>query len=633
MRSRVAYLVAIALAGGVVAGVIAFTGSFVAAAVVGVLVLATSISVIRVLTEREPDPERRRFLRWSLSGLGVAFFAGGAVAGRAAKRLSQPDPRPTLEAAAHDIGSEYLDLVTRMYHPTRSGDLQMLVTPYSTANYPQESRDLEPNDPRSSHAVVWFYGQRVPIVVWAPGIVPPFDSTERVTLADLAPTTAALMKFEDFQAADGRVLPGLEVAQEAVLVPRPKVIVTLVIDGGGWNVLHRWPDAWPNLKRLMREGGVYRNAITGSFPAVTAAAHATIGTGAYPRTHGITGHNVRYQGDPVKAWGTPGRANPDFLLEPTLADRWTAQTQNQAWVGEIGYQIWHLGMLGHGGRPNGQPPVAMLWDEAGEGGWIPQHPERYRLPNAMPDPTRLDALVSEYQGLGPSAYDRWIQKPSKQQCCFPPIVRYQGEVIQATLDSEPIGQDDVTDLLYINFKAPDYTGHVYNMDDEREAEVLEAVDAEVGALADNLRERYGDGGFVLIVTADHGQCPLIDPSGGVRIDPIQLEQDLRDEFGDTVFKLVLSVAPSEVYFDPKALADAGYSLEDVAAFLTDYRYGDNIGPYVHDDAIVEERFHERAFAAVFPKTYLADLVDRDLSGYGETQYPNADPDGIAPITW
>ena len=188
MRSRTGLLVAIALAAGLVAGVIAFTGSFVVAVVVGILVLATSISVIRVLTDPEPDAERRRFLRWSLSGLGLAFLAGGTMVGRAAKRLSQPDPRPTLEAAAHEIGSEYLELVRRMYHPTRSGDLQMLVTPYSTANYPQESRRLEPNDPRSSHAVVWMYGQRVPIVVWAPGIVPPIDSDERVTLADLAPT-------------------------------------------------------------------------------------------------------------------------------------------------------------------------------------------------------------------------------------------------------------------------------------------------------------------------------------------------------------------------------------------------------------------------------------------------------------
>jgi hypothetical protein len=336
----------------------------------------------------------------------------------------------------------------------------------------------------------------------------------------------------------------------------------------------------------------------------------------------------------VKAWGKAGNIDPTFLLEPTLADRWTEATDDAAWVGEIGYQIWHLGMLGHGGRPNGQPPVAILWDEEHDGGWIPQHPTRYRLPNAMPDPTRLDELVAGYTGLGASPYDELIKKPSKQQCCFPPIVDYQGEVIRATLDSEPIGADDVTDLLYINFKAPDYAGHVYNMDDDRIGEVLSAVDAQVGALAEDLHQRFGDGGFVLMVTADHGQCPLIDPSGGVRIDPIQLANDLRDEFGDTVFKLILSVAPSEVYFDPKALADAGYSLEDVAAWLTDYRYGENVGyRYTPSDAIAHDRLHERTFAAVFPKTYLADLAGRDLSSYGETIYGNADPDGIAPITW
>ena len=43
----------------------------------------------------------------------------------------------------------------------------------------------------------------------------------------------------------------------------------------------------------MGPGRNYRNAITGSFPAVTACAHASIGTGTFPSQHGITGHNIR----------------------------------------------------------------------------------------------------------------------------------------------------------------------------------------------------------------------------------------------------------------------------------------------------------------------------------------------------
>jgi type I phosphodiesterase/nucleotide pyrophosphatase len=624
MRSR-GFLVLLGAAGGATALVIAWTGSFVAAAIAGLLVLATAVLVIRDRTATDPDPSRRRFLRLALGGLGVAFVAGGSVLGHALKRLSRPDPRPRLEADASDLGAEYLELVVRAYHPERSGDLQLLVTPYSTSNYEQESRSLVPNDPRTSHAVVWMYGERLPIVVWSPGLVEPQDHDERVTLADLAPTTAALMGFVGFEAADGIALPGI-----GSPATQPRVIVTFVTDGGGWNVLHRWPDAWPNLKRLMREGATYRNAITGSFPAVTASSHATIGTGAFPRTHGITGHNVRRGGGPVRAWGEPGRVDPSFLLEPTLADRWSEQTENRAWVGEIGYQVWHVGMLGRGGRPGGEVPVGVFWDENGGGGWKPHHPDLYRLPNVAPGLDRLAELSAGYDPPSPSPFD---PEGKKAMCCFPPVVRYQGELIESTFDSEPIGEDDVTDLLYVNFKAPDYSGHVYNMDDPRQADILGAVDEEIGHLADLLLERFGRNGFALIVTADHGQCPRIDANGGVRIDPIQLEEDLKREFGSTVFRLVLGVAPSEVYLDPKALSDAGFSLEDVAAFLSVYRYGENIGPYVRPAAVRRDRLQDRAFAAVLPTTFIADLASRDLSRYGDTRYPQADPDGIPPVTW
>jgi len=619
-------LAAWALAGGVVALVIALTGSFVAAVVAGLLALATGTMAIRAATAggNPIDPSRRRFLRLGLGALGLAAVAAGGTAGAALRRLTRPDPRRRLEEDARDLGAEYLELVTRAYHPERSGDLQLLVSPFSSSNYRQESLSLVPNDPRSSHAVVWMYAERVPIVVWSPGRIEPFDSTDRVTLADLAPTTAKLMGFDEFEAADGAPLPGIPSVTPPV---QPRVIVTFVIDGGGWNDLLRWPDAWPNLKRLMGEGATYRNAIVGSFPAVTASAHATIGTGAFPRTHGITGHNVRRGGRPVKAWGEPGRADPSFLLVPTLADRWTEHTGNEAWVGEIGYQVWHLGMLGRGGRPRGDVPVGVFWDEASGGGWKPHHPTRYRLPRAVPGAERLGALTGGWEPPPPSPFD---PTGRKAMCCFPPIVRYQGELVEATFDSEPIGDDEVPDLLYINHKAPDYSGHVYNMDDPRQAEVLAAVDEEIGRTADLLLERFGHGRAVLIVTADHGQCPRIDANGGVRIDPIQLEQDLRRAFGKSVFGLVQSVAPSEIYLNPTALADAGFTTEDVAAFLADYRYGANLGPYVRPEAIRRDRLSARSFAAVLPTSFIADL---DPARYGQTAYPEADPFGVPPITW
>lgn len=621
-RSSRILLVALAVALGVVALAISSTGSVVVAAVFATLGLVLALAALRNGSPPAVphDPSRRRFVAVGLGGLGLAFVAGGSALGAAIRRLTRPDPRPALEAMAHDLGAEYLELVTNAYHPDRMADLQLLVTPYSSSNYPQESTSLVPNDPRSSHAVVWMYAERLPIVVWSPGLIPSQDHDDRVTLADLAPTTAALMGFDGFRAVDGSVLRGIE----APATP-PRVIVTLVIDGGGWNVLGRWPDAWPNLRRLMHEGANYRNAVCGSFPAVTASTHATIGTGAFPRTHGITGHNVRRNGRPVKAWSEPGAVDPSFLLEPTLADRWSEETGNRAWVGEIGYQVWHLGMLGRGGRPMGEVPVGVYWDERGGSGWKSHHPELYRMPKRFPGLDRLAELTAEYDPLEPSPFD---PVGRKAMCCFPPIVRHQAELIEATFDSEPIGQDEITDLLYLNYKQPDYAGHVYNMEDPHQAEVLGAVDEAIGSLADLLVDRFGPGGAVFIVTADHGQCPQIDAHGGVRIDPIQLEEDLRREFGTSVFGLIQNVAPSEIYLNPRALWDAGLTAEHVAAFLAEYRYGENIGPYVRPEAVRDDRLDARSFAAVLPTSFIAELARRDLSSYGETAYPEADPDGL-----
>ena len=96
---------------------------------------------------------------------------------------------------AHDLGAEYMELVRRAYHPGRSGELQLVLAPYNSANYAPESRDLVTFYRATSHASVWMYLERVPLVVHAPGRIQPSDDTTRVTLADIAPTTAALMGF------------------------------------------------------------------------------------------------------------------------------------------------------------------------------------------------------------------------------------------------------------------------------------------------------------------------------------------------------------------------------------------------------------------------------------------------------
>jgi hypothetical protein len=625
-------LTLLALLGGVLAAVVGATGSFRDALrtglVVGGAVAVATIGWTLLSAPHEHDPGRRRFLGLATAGAGLVLAGAGAVAGRTIKRAMLPDPGPIQTAMARDLGAEYMELVRRAFHPGRSGDLQLLLMPGNSANYASESARLRPRDPNTSHASVWMYLERVPLVVVAPGLVAPSDSEERVTLADIAPTIAGLIGFDGFPAdRDGRALPlGLSDAQQSP----PKVVVTFIIDGGGWNVLDKWPHAWPNLKRLMGEGANFRNAITGSFPAVTACAHATIGTGAFPRTHGITGHNIRTPEGVRKAYRKAGAADPSDILVPTLADLYSESLDNRPWVGELGYQVWHLGMLGHGGRTRGpgELPVAVYWAEAADA-WTPHNPDLFRLPASVPGADRLEAHRIAFGPPPPSPYDP-DPLGVKADCCTPPIVQFQGDLIEAAFDSEPIGTGEDPSLLFINFKAPDYAGHVYNMADPREETILTEVDAQLGRVAALLEDRFGPGGYALIVAADHGQCPLPDDVNGTRVDPTELGKDIEARFHGGRYRLIESVVPSEIYLNAQALDDLSITRGDVAAFLRDYRYGQNIGPYIHDDAIEHDLLDNPEFAAVFATEFLATLADTDLSAFGDTRYPTADP-GISTL--
>ena len=209
--SRTPIVITLVLVGGLVALSVALAGSVLLGVITGLACLIVALlatwSVDRM--NAPTDPSRRRLLALTAL-LGAAAATGGAAVGRTIRRVTRPDPRPIQETMARELGAEYMELVARAYHPDRSGDLQLLVAPYNSANYPQESRSLVPRDPRTSHASVWMYLERIPLVVYGTG-VQPSDSEERVSLADVAPTIAELIGFDDFLdlGREGRPLPGI----------------------------------------------------------------------------------------------------------------------------------------------------------------------------------------------------------------------------------------------------------------------------------------------------------------------------------------------------------------------------------------------------------------------------------------
>ena len=141
-----------------------------------------------------------------------------------------------------------------------------------------------------------------------------------------------------------------------------------------------------------------------------------------------------------------------------------------------------------------------------------------------------------------------------------------------------------------------------------------------------LEERF-PGEYVLIVTADHGQCPLPDAEGGVRLDPIQLDEHISANFAG-VTGVVQEVTPHEVYLNTARLWDnGGATVDDIAASLQDYRYRQNLGSYVPADAIEQDLLDRKEFAAVFASTFMDSIAEAGPVGAGRDRLPRRRRDG------
>ena len=126
---------------------------------------------------------------------------------------------------------------------------------------------------------------------------------------------------------------------------------------------------------------------------------------------------------------------------------------------------------------------------------------------------------------------------------------------------------------------------------------------------------------MLALTADHGQTPKPETTGGLRVHPDLLGRVVDEYFGRSI---VQKVTPSGMFLHLDLLEEEGITLEEVARFIGDYRYGDGLPKDADRAAIPEETLNERVFAAALPSTFLSDLTETELSSYGPGDHPEGD---------
>ena len=475
----------------------------------------------------------------------LAVTTSTAIAATAAGPVPVPRSSPQRQA--------FLERFARAYFPGRTG--QILVVP-------REGHIITTRDPsvKYMHGSPWPYDTRIPFLIYGPAFVRPGTYPAPVTQEEMAPTLAALLDVPMPGTSTGR-------PQSAILKPgagRPRLILLAVLDGMRADYFDSHASVLPTLTRLRKQGAWFSNAEVSHLASITSVGHATIATGALPRVHGVVA-NAFFDRIAGQATDVYPKLSPRLLMALTLADAWNLETDGRAIIiGQGSTPRAAVALAGHGAcLLNGRPVIAVSYNEK-SGSWE-TNSECYRLPDYLKDRSPR-ALWEGTDGL-------WMGHPIGS----PGDVRgsalfskFETEALSLMIEREPLGADDIADLVLVNLKTPDYVGHRYGPDSPELHEALAALDRDLAAVIAALDAKVGRDRYVAAITADHGMPPEPDAHRGqARHYTDDIVKLMHERFDPEQGKLVKHYEPenAQIAIDQTRLRELGLNLDAIARFL------------------------------------------------------------------
>jgi len=487
--------------------------------------------------------------------LSLALVLSGC-ASRAAQPVattpaSGPSSRPASTPASER--ERWLEMFARGYFPGRSGQVFYVL---------RQGDFLWDKNPLYAfmHGSPWPYDTRIPLLLHGAPFIRQGLFTGAARQQDVAPTFAALLGTSPPATATGRVLTEALASNAS----RPRVVALFVLDGMRADYFDLYKDVMPTLTRLRAEGASFPNAQVDYIPTLTSVGHATLGTGTDPRIHGLVVNNL-FNRVTNKSQESYDRLNPQELMALTLADTWNIATDGRAVIiGQGGAIRATAGLVGRGAcLINGRKVIAASYAAVESGAWE-TNGDCYTMSDAL----KPLSARRYWENAGGSWMGHDISTASRfrNSSLFQ---RYEGDALVAILEREAIGADDITDMVMVNLKGPDYVGHAYGPQSAEIKETLAELDRQMARALATLQQKAGANQVVVAITADHGMPG--EPAAGARrlimADIVNAVHDRFDAKGRTVVQYFGDPANSQFHLDTARLQTLGFSLKDVATFL------------------------------------------------------------------
>lgn len=391
----------------------------------------------------------------------------------------------------------------------------------------------------------------------------------------------------------------------AAQTKRPKLVIALVLDQFPAEYLSRWERHFGpgGFRRLMRGGAYLRNAQYGHATTSTGPGHALILSGTYGHISGIIGNRWlnRKTGqvesmffDPdaqllggVEALPRDDDTSPRAFLGDNMADRlriWSGMRSKAVGVSlKDRAAIMLAGKLGRA-----------YWFHEKAGGFLSSTyyrkdlPEWVRAFNArrLPDAylgARWDRILPEnaydtaddfpherdLYGLGrtfPHTLTGASGKPTPEFyeafTATPFSTDYLMRFARLAIEQEGLGDDEWPDLLGVSITATDIAGHTFGPNSREMQDLVVRTDRQIAEFLAYLDNRFQPGQWLLVLTSDHGVCPIPEYLAALGMDARRIrksqisaavETALGARFGAA--KWLLALEEPALFLDPAVIAE------------------------------------------------------------------------------
>jgi len=397
---------------------------------------------------------------------------------------------------------------------------------------------------------------------------------------------------------------GLGFAQKTQSLPKPKLVVGIVIDQMRYDFLYRYYDLYSEkgFKRLIREGFNCRNNHYHYATTYTGPGHAAIYTGSIPAINGIVGNEwyelsgkLMYvvEDSTVQSVGTDnksGRMSPRNLLVTTITDQLRLASNFRSKV--IGVAIKDRGAI----LPAGHSANAAYWYDSQTGNWVSSSFYMQKLPDWVEkfnQSQRAKALQEQtWQTLLP--INQYIQSETDEQSYERPLEGEQKPVFPHKINSladlaytpfgntltkefalaafknENLGKSNETDFLCVSFSSPDIGGHSFGPYSIETQDMYLRLDLEIAEMLETFDKELGKNNYLVFLTADHGVADI--PAflkkhkipAGISFDSYHLQEiqvALEKKFGEG--KWIRYAENQQLYLNHKLLDKKNVSVKQI----------------------------------------------------------------------